>query len=137
MASGYHEATVDRERFEELVRQALATLPQEIAERIDNVDVEVQDWPEPKQLTSARVPPGRTLLGLYQGVPLTKRSSGYNMVPPDRIIIFQGPLERTARSDEELVSRVRDVVIHEVAHHFGISDERLREIEAARRRAPG
>jgi predicted Zn-dependent protease with MMP-like domain len=128
---------VERERFEELVRQALATLPQEIAERIDNVDVEVQDWPEPKQLTSARVPRGRTLLGLYQGVPLTKRSSGYNMVPPDRIIIFQGPLERTARSDEELVSSVRDVVIHEVAHHFGISDERLREIEAARRRARG
>jgi predicted Zn-dependent protease with MMP-like domain len=128
---------VERERFEELVRQALATLPQEIAERIDNVDVEVQDWPEPKQLASARIPRGSTLLGLYQGVPLTKRTSGYNMVPPDRIIIFQGPLERTARSDEELVGRVRDVVIHEVAHHFGISDERLREIEAARRRAPG
>ncbi len=128
---------MERERFEELVRQALATLPQEIAERIDNVDVEVQDWPEPKQLASARVPRERTLLGLYQGVPLTKRTSGYNMVPPDRIIIFQGPLERTASGDEELVSRVRDVVIHEVAHHFGISDERLSEIEAARRRAPG
>jgi predicted Zn-dependent protease with MMP-like domain len=128
---------VERERFEELVRQALATLPQEIAQRIDNVDVEVQDWPEPKQLASARIPRGSTLLGLYQGVPLTKRTSGYNMVPPDRIIIFQGPLERTATNDEELVSRVRDVVIHEVAHHFGISDERLREIEAARRRARG
>jgi len=128
---------VDRERFEGLVRQALATLPQEIAERIDNVDVEVQDWPDSKQLASARVPRGSTLLGLYQGVPLTKRTSGYNMVPPDRIIIFQGPLERTANSDEDLVSRVRDVVIHEVAHHFGISDERLREIEAARRRPAG
>jgi predicted Zn-dependent protease with MMP-like domain len=137
MAPGYHEAIVERERFDELVRQALATLPQEIAERIDNVDVEVQDWPEPKQLASARIPRGSTLLGLYQGVPLTKRTSGYNMVPPDRIIIFQGPLERAANSDEELVSRVRDVVIHEVAHHFGISDERLREIEAARRRARG
>ena len=128
---------MDRERFEGLVRQALATLPQEIAERIDNVDVEVQDWPDSKQLASARVPRGSTLLGLYQGVPLTKRTSGYNMVPPDRIIIFQGPLERTANSDEELVGRARDVVIHEVAHHFGISDERLREIEAARRRPAG
>jgi predicted Zn-dependent protease with MMP-like domain len=137
MVPGYHEATVDRERFEELVRQALATLPQEIAQRVDNVDVEVQDWPEPEQLASARVPRGRTLLGLYQGVPLTRRGSGYNMVSPDRIIIFQGPLERTARDDEDLVRRVRDVVVHEVAHHFGISDERLREIEAARSRARG
>ena len=128
---------VERERFEELVRLALQTLPQEIAERIDNVDVEVQDWPEPNQLASARVPRGRTLLGLYQGIPLTKRTTGYNMVPPDRIIIFQGPLERAARSDDELVGRVRDVVIHEVAHHFGISDDRLREIEAARRRTGG
>src|SRR3990172_5534630 len=110
---------VEREGFEELVRLALQTLPQEIAERIDNVDVEVQDWPEPNQLASARVPRGRTLLGLYQGIPLTKRTTGYNMVPPDRIIIFQGPLERAARSDDDLVGRVRDVVIHEVAHHFG------------------
>ena len=128
---------MEREQFEELVRRALATLPEEIAARIDNVDVEVQDWPSPSELASARVPRGRTLLGLYQGIPLTKRNSGYNLVAPDRITIFQGPLERITRSDDELVERVRDVVIHEVAHHFGISDERLREIESARRRAQG
>jgi predicted Zn-dependent protease with MMP-like domain len=120
---------VERERFEELVRQALATVPPEIAERIDNVDVEVQDWPSQRQLVSARVPQGRTLLGLYQGVPLTKRGSGYNMVPPDRITIFQGPLERITQDDDALVARVREVVVHEVAHHFGISDERLIEID--------
>ena len=124
---------MERERFEELVREAMATLPQEIAERIDNVDVEVQDWPAPRQLSSARVPRGQTLLGLYEGIPLTKRTSGYNMVPPDKITIFQGPLERIAGSDDDLVGRVRDVVIHEVAHHFGISDARLREIDAERR----
>lgn len=124
---------VERERFEELVRQALDTLPEEIAQRIDNVDVEVEDWASPQTLTSARVGRGRTLLGLYQGVPLTKRNSGYNMVPPDRITIFQGPLERMAADDDDLVRRVRDVVVHEVAHHFGISDERLREIETAKR----
>ncbi len=124
---------MERERFEELVRQALDTLPEEIAQRIDNVDVEVEDWATPQVLTSARVGRGRTLLGLYQGVPLTKRNSGYNMVPPDRITIFQGPLERMATDDDDLVRRVRDVVVHEVAHHFGISDERLREIETAKR----
>lgn len=124
---------MDRERFEELVRQALDTLPEEIAQRIDNVDIEVEDWASPRTLASARVGRGSTLLGLYQGVPLTKRGSGYNMVPPDRITIFQGPLERLATGDDDLVRRVRDVVVHEVAHHFGISDERLREIETAKR----
>jgi len=124
---------VEQEHFKELVRQALATVPTEIAEHIDNVDVEVQAWPSIRQLQSARVPQGRTLLGLYQGVPLTKRNSGYMMVPPDRITIFQGPLERIARTDDELVERVREVVVHEVAHHFGISDARLSQIEAERR----
>ena len=127
-------AAVERERFEELVRRALATLPGEIADRIDNMDVEVQDRPSPTQLASARVPPGHTLLGLYQGIPLTKRHSGYGMVAPDRIIIFQSPLERVARDEDDLVERVRATVVHEVAHHFGISDTRLREIEAERRR---
>ena len=125
---------MERERFEELVRQALDELPDEIAQRMSNVDVEVQEWPTSGQLRSTGVPAGRTLLGLYQGVPLTRRTSGYQMVPPDRIIIFQRPLEMVARSDEDLVRRVQATVIHEVAHHFGLSDKRLREIEAERRR---
>lgn len=116
------------------MRQALEQLPEEIAQRVSNVDVEVQDWPTARQLSSARVPAGATLLGLYQGVPLTRRTSGYHLVPPDRIIIFQRPLETISRGNDDLVERVRATVIHEVAHHFGISDERLREIEAERRR---
>lgn len=124
---------MERERFEELVRQALETLPDEIAQRMSNVDVEVQDWPTGAQLASTRVPPGATLLGLYQGIPLTRRTSGYNLVPPDRIIIFQRPLERASRDDDDLRERVRATVIHEIAHHFGISDARLREIERERR----
>jgi predicted Zn-dependent protease with MMP-like domain len=125
---------MEREHFEELVRRALDTLPDAIAERVDNLDVEVHDWATPAQLASARVANGRTLLGLYQGVPLTKRSHWYGMTPPDRIIIFQGPIERIARGEEDLVERVREVVVHEVAHHFGISDARLHEIESERRR---
>lgn len=126
---------MEPERFEELVRRALDTLPQDIAARIDNVDVEVHDWPDAALLASARVGPGRTLLGLYQGVPLTRRNSGYNLVAPDRIIIFQGPIERLANDDDDLVDRVREVVVHEVAHHFGISDTRLAEIERERRQS--
>ncbi len=75
---------------------------------------------------------GQTLLGLYQGIPLTRRTSGYNLVSPDRIIIFQRPLELTSHGDDDLVERVRDTVVHEIAHHFGISDERLQEMERER-----
>ena len=124
---------MERERFEELVRKALDELPEEIAERMSNVDVEVQDRPTAQQLVSTGVPAGGMLLGLYQGIPLTQRTSGYHMVPPDRIVIFQRPLESIARDEDDLVERVRATVIHEVAHHFGISDERLRQIEAERR----
>ena len=123
---------MERESFEELVRQALATLPKEIAERMSNVDVEVQERPTEQQLRSLGVPSGQTLLGLYQGIPLTRRTSGYNLVSPDRITIFQRPLELMSRGDDDLVARVRDTVIHEIAHHFGISDERLQEMERER-----
>lgn len=126
------DIAVEREHFEELVRRALDELPEAIAERVDNVDVQVEDWPSQAQLASLGLGPGRTLLGLYQGVPLTRRNSAYGMVPPDRITIFQGPLERHSRDDDDLVMRVRDTVIHEVAHHFGISDARLHELETER-----
>lgn len=127
---------MERHRFEELVRRALDELPEEIAVRMSNVDVEVQEWPSASQLRSVGISSGHTLLGLYQGIPLTRRTSGYQMVPPDRIIIFQRPLERISRGDDQLVRRVQSTVIHEMAHHFGISDERLQEIEAERRRMP-
>jgi predicted Zn-dependent protease with MMP-like domain len=122
---------MDSDHFEELVALALETLPEEIAQRIDNVDIEVQEWPTREQARAAGA--RGLLLGLYQGVPLTRRHSSYGMVLPDRITIFQGPLEAISRGDDELVERVRETVVHEVAHHFGISDERLREIERERR----
>ena len=118
---------MERGSFEELVRQALDGLPGEIARRMSNVEVEVQNAPTRSQLASVGIAGGHTLLGLYQGIPLTRRTSGYNLVPPDRIIIFQRAHEAIARRDD-LVERVRETVIHEIAHHFGISDERLREI---------
>ncbi len=123
---------MELERFEELVRRGLDLIPDEIAQRMSNIDIEVQDMPSQQQLASTGVPRGHTLLGLYTGIPLTRRTSGYNMAMPDRIIIFQRPLEARSRNDDELVEHVRNTVIHEVAHHFGISDERLNEIEAER-----
>jgi predicted Zn-dependent protease with MMP-like domain len=120
---------VDRRRFEELVSEALEGLPPRFAERLSNIDVEVRDWPTPGELRAARVPLGGLLLGLYRGVPQTRRSQGYNLALPDRISIYQGPIERVCRSDDEVRERVRRTVVHEIAHHFGWSDSELAEME--------
>jgi predicted Zn-dependent protease with MMP-like domain len=106
--------------FEELVQEALDGLPNDVRVRMSNVAVVVEDEP----------PPGQPLLGLYQGVPLTRRSGWYNGALPDKITIFRGPIERMVGDDEELLRReVKHVVLHEIAHHFGISDARLVEID--------
>jgi predicted Zn-dependent protease with MMP-like domain len=106
--------------FDELVTEALDSLPDDISSLMSNVAVVVEDEP----------PAGLPLLGLYSGVPLTRRTSWYGAVPPDKITIYQGPLERHfGHSDDVLRRQVRRVVVHEIAHHFGISDERLRELD--------
>lgn len=120
---------MDRERFEWLVARAVEALPEEFASRMDNIDVVVEDWPTAEQLTKARRRYGQTLLGLYQGVPLTKRGRHYGMVPPDKITIFRKPIEAKCRYDAEITASIQRVVKHEIAHHFGISDARLQQIE--------
>jgi len=116
---------VSREEFEQLVADALATLPPQIIDRMDNVAITVQEWPSRNQLDSSRVPPGSTLFGLYQGVPLTRRSSHYGMVPPDRITIFRGPLTRYFATPEAIAEQVRKTVVHEIAHHFGMGEAQI------------
>jgi predicted Zn-dependent protease with MMP-like domain len=120
---------VDRRRFEELVSEALESLPARFAESLSNIDLEVSDWPAADELRAARIPPGSLLLGLYRGVPRTRRGHGYNMALPDRIFIYQRPIERVCRSDDEVRNRVRRTVLHEIAHHFGWSDPALAELE--------
>jgi predicted Zn-dependent protease with MMP-like domain len=106
--------------FEEIVDRAVASLPPQIRQWMDNVEIVVEDEP----------PFGRPLLGLYRGIPLTRRTSWYSFALPDKISIYRGPLERICGGEERcLESRVRRVVLHEIAHHFGISDERLIEID--------
>ena len=119
---------MDRERFEWLVAKALDDLPDEFRERMDNVDVAVQDEPTSRQLADAGLKRGETLLGLYEGVPLTRRSHGYGFVMPDKVTIFQKPIEAICKNDAQVVAEVRRVVLHEIAHHFGISDDRLHEL---------
>ncbi len=123
---------ISTERFEELVDEALTSIPDEFWKVVDNLGVMVEEWPSRTQLQGTRTRAGYTLLGLYEGVPLTERSQYYGLVPPDKITIFRGPiLQMCPPDDEDAVRRqVRRTVLHEVAHHFGISDERLREIDA-------
>ena len=118
-----------REAFEELVAAAVERLPGEFAERLDNVAIVVQDAPTRRQLGGPRGERGMTLLGLYEGVPITERTHDYGMVLPDKITLFQGPIEASCRTEEEIVAMIQRVVRHEIAHHFGITDERLDEIE--------
>jgi predicted Zn-dependent protease with MMP-like domain len=112
-------------RFEELVADALDDVPDELAFEMENVAVIVEDWPTPDQLAGR----GGTLLGLYEGVPLTSRDPiTYGGVLPDKITIFRGPICERARDEAELGAQVRITVLHEIGHHFGMSDPRLREL---------
>ena len=118
---------MERSRFERLVRQALGTLPDEISAHLDNVDLVVEDWPDSGQLAGHVIDEEDYLLGLYEGVPLTERAD-YGMVLPDKITLFQKSIEAVCSSDEGAVEQIRDTVVHEVAHHFGIDDDRLDEL---------
>jgi predicted Zn-dependent protease with MMP-like domain len=108
------------ERFEEYTREALDSLPPALRQEMSNVEIVIEEEP----------PPGSPLLGLSQGVPLTSRGAYYTGALPDKITIFRGPLERLYGGNEDVLhAQVRRVVLHEIAHHFGISDERLVEID--------
>ena len=120
---------MDRERFEQLVVEAVDSLPEEFRDKLENIDVVVEDRPTPNQLAESGVKRGVTLLGLYQGVPLTRRGRHYGLVTPDKITIFQKPIEAICRNDAGVKAEIRRVVQHEIAHHFGISDARLRQLE--------
>ena len=120
---------MDRQRFEWLVARAVEDLPEEFLSRMENVDVVVEARPSLSQMRRSMLKRGHTLLGLYEGVPQTRRGSRYGLVLPDKITIFQEPIEARCRNQDEIISEIRRVVKHEIAHHFGISDARLRQLE--------
>lgn len=123
------ELGIARTDFARLVAEALEDLPPEIRERMENVEVVIADWPTRTQLRRAGLRPGQTLFGLYEGVPLTQRTSGYNLVPPDKVTIFRGPILAALRTPEEIRRQVRRTVLHEIGHHFGLDEERLRALD--------
>ncbi|MFN8660431.1 MAG: metallopeptidase family protein [Thermomicrobiales bacterium] len=125
------------QRFERIVARALDGLPSEVAAMLDNVHVIVENEPTADQIAQARVAAGLdglpagdedSLFGLYEGVPLTQRGGEYHLVPPDRIIIFRGPLERACTSPQAIAREVRITVMHELGHHLGFGEDRLYEL---------
>jgi len=122
-----------RSAFEKYVDEAWERIPLSFRERFTNVVILVDDEPSPEDLEAGSVPPGGTLLGLYQGVPLSRRGIGYTLALPDRITLFQGPIERAARTRSEIPEVIEDTLWHELAHHLGMNEREVREAERRRR----
>ena len=125
---------MDREKFETLVVEAIDNLPVEFRNKLENVDVVVEDWPTSGQLKKVKLSHRGQLLGLYEGVPQINRGRGYGLVPPDKISIFRKPIEGQCHSNEEISVKITEVVCHEIAHHFGTDEKTLRSIEDKKHR---
>jgi predicted Zn-dependent protease with MMP-like domain len=120
---------VERKEFEQLVAEALASIPRRFRKAMKNIAIVVEDEPSLDLLREMEIEPPDTLLGLYQGTPLTERSWGYGNTLPDRVLIFQGPHERAAEDEDDLVFAIGETLIHEIGHYFGMSEEEIEEIE--------
>ena len=118
-----------RNEFEKLVETALRKLPRPFREKLENIAVVVEDWADDETLEDMGIDPPDTLYGLYRGVDLTRRDSFYGNVLPDTICIYQGPIEEDSADPEEMAELVRDVVVHEIGHYFGLDDESMEDIE--------
>ena len=118
-----------RRQFEALVEKALRKLPKKFKSKISNIAVVVEDWADEETLEEMGIEPPDTLYGLYRGVDITRRDSSYGNVLPDVITIYQGPIEEDAADEAEMAQIVRETVIHELGHYFGLDDETMHRIE--------
>jgi predicted Zn-dependent protease with MMP-like domain len=118
-----------RARFEQLVAEAIRTIPSRFRDELKNIAVIVDDEPPDDLLDEMEIEPPDTLFGLYQGTPLTERPWDYGNALPDRIVLYQGPIEDASETEDDVVVTVGETLIHEVGHYFGLSEEELEEIE--------
>jgi len=120
---------VNRAAFERHVADALASIPREFRDAMQNIAIVVEDEPSPELLGEMGIEPPDTLLGLYTGTPLTERTSSYGNTLPDRVLIFQGPHERESDDEDDLIVCIAETLIHEIGHYFGMSEEQIEEVE--------
>jgi len=119
-----------RAEFEAVVERALRALPKRFKQKMANIAVVVEDWPDAETLREMEIEPPDTLYGLYRGVDLLHRDASYGNVLPDTVTIYQGPIEEDCADEAEMAELVRDVVVHEIGHYFGLDDTRLEELES-------
>ncbi len=124
---------MERDKFEALVAEAIESLASEFKDKLDNVAIVVTDWPSQDQLRQLRLKDKTQLLGLYEGIPRTQRGISYNLVPPDKITLFQKSIEAKCHTLEEIRTEIARVVKHEIAHHFGLSDAALHRLEGRKK----
>ena len=120
---------MEQRKFDRLVADALASIPRRFRDAMTNLAIVVEDEPSRGLLEEMEIEPPDTLLGLYQGTPLTERHWDYGNTLPDRILLFKGPLERESEDEEDLVVAIGETLIHEIGHYFGLSEEQIEEIE--------
>jgi len=125
---------LNRREFEKIVKEGIRAIPEKFLRKLDNVAIVIGDEPTPAQKKKLNIHPSWTLYGLYEGVPQVSRGANYNAVLPDKITIFQKPIEESARDEEDVKEIVKNTVWHEIAHHFGMDEDRVRQAEARRRK---
>jgi predicted Zn-dependent protease with MMP-like domain len=118
-----------RERFRQLVDEALESIPDDFREAMTNIAIVIEQEPTMTQLDEVGLEPPETLLGLYEGTPLTERQWAHGNVLPDKITLFQGPIEADSESEDDIVVAIGETLIHEIGHYFGLSEEEIEEIE--------
>lgn len=123
-----------RDEFEKIVADGIRAIPEKFLRKLDNVAIVIEPEPTPAQKKKLDIHPSWTLYGLYEGVPQVSRGANYTAVLPDKITIFQKPIEESARDEEDVKEIVKNTVWHEIAHHFGMSEDGVRQAEARRRK---
>lgn len=118
-----------RTQFRQLVDEALASIPEKFRDAMQNIAIVIEDEPTAEELADVGVEPPDTLLGLYQGTPLTERHWAQGNILPDKITLFQGPIEDASDDEDDVVVAIGETLIHEIGHYFGLSEEEIEEIE--------
>ena len=125
---------IERKVFRDMVEAGMADIPDRFLKKLDNVSIVIEDEPTPEQIKKLNLRSGWTLFGLYEGVPQTSRGSNYGSVLPDKITIFQKPIEQAAKNSDDVKEIVKNTVWHEIAHHFGMNEKEVRQSESKRKR---
>lgn len=120
------------EEFEKIVEEGIQSIPPQFLEKMNNVEIVIEENPSPEELKELKIKKNDWLFGLYQGIPKTERLGDYSQALPDKITIFKNPIEKAARLKEDIKEIVKDTVWHEIAHHFGLNEREVREAEKRR-----